>query len=123
MSDRIGKRLWAPALLMISMQPGLAQLGPAPDPSPFAPGTLKRPIFDTARPVHDITPDREPAAAGVVAEVDGRPVTLGDVGDAIRELPASMSQLPFADLFPLILEKLVRQQALVIRAQHQGLDE
>ena len=32
--------------------PALAQTGPAvakPDPSPFAPGDMKKPIFDTAR--------------------------------------------------------------------------
>ncbi len=59
----------------------------------------------------------------MVAEVDGRAVTLGDVADAIRELPASLQALPFADLFPGVLAKLVRQQALVIRAQQQALDE
>ena len=59
----------------------------------------------------------------MVAEVDGRAVTLGDVGDAIAELPTTVRNLPFADLYPSILGQLVRQQALVIRAQRQALDE
>lgn len=100
-----------------------AQLAPAPDPSPLAPGDLKKPIFDTQTPVYDTTHAAEKSAGTVVAEVDGRTVTLGDVGDAIKELPASVSALPFAELYPSVLAKLVRQQALVIRAQQQALDE
>jgi peptidyl-prolyl cis-trans isomerase C len=100
-----------------------AQPAPKPDPSPFAPGDLKRPIFDTQTRVYDEAHAQEKSAGTVVADVDGRAVTLGDVGDAIKELPPSMAARPFADLFPNVLAKLVRQQALVIRAQQQALDE
>jgi peptidyl-prolyl cis-trans isomerase C len=100
-----------------------AQLAPAPDPSPLAPGDLKKPIFDTQTPLYDTSHAEEKSASTVVAEVDGRAVTLGDVGDAIKELPASVAALPFAELYPSVLAKLVRQQALVIRAQQQALDE
>ena len=100
-----------------------AQLAPKPAPSPLAPGDLKRPIFDTHTPVYDTTDKHAKSAGTIVAEVDGRAVTLGDLADAIAELPPSMKNLPFADLFPGVLGKLVRVQALVIRAQHQGLDE
>jgi peptidyl-prolyl cis-trans isomerase C len=100
-----------------------AQLAPKPDPSPLAPGDLKRPIFDTRTPVYD-TADRQANSANiVVAEVDGRPVTLGDVGDAIADLPRSMKDLPFDNLFPGVLGKLVSVQALVIRSHRQGVDE
>jgi peptidyl-prolyl cis-trans isomerase C len=84
---------------------------------------MKRPIFDTRTPVYGTTKQQEKSASTVVAEVDGRAVTLGDVQDAIAELPPSVKNLAFADLFPGILGKLVRQQALVIRAQRQALDE
>jgi peptidyl-prolyl cis-trans isomerase C len=100
-----------------------AQLAPAADPSPLAPGDLKRPIFDTRTPVYGATKQQEKSASTVVAEVDGRAVTLGDVADAIQELPANVSSLPFEELFPGILSQLVRQEALAIRAQRQGLDE
>ncbi len=92
-------------------------------PSPFAPGDLKRPVFDTQTPVYDLTDAQAKSASTVVAEVDGRAVTLGDVGDAIRRLPANVAALPFADLYPGVLAQLVRQEALVIRAQRQALDE
>jgi peptidyl-prolyl cis-trans isomerase C len=100
-----------------------AQAAPQTDPSPFAPGDLKRPIFDTQTPVYDAIPGQAKSASTVVAEVDGRAITLGDVGDAITELPVTVRNLPFADLFPGILAQLISQQALVIRAQHQALDE
>jgi peptidyl-prolyl cis-trans isomerase C len=100
-----------------------AQVAPKPDPSPFAPGDLKRPIFDTSTPQYSTADEQAKSASTVVAEVDGRAVTLGDVADAIKELPASVSALPFNALFPTIRDQLVRQQALVIRAQQQALDE
>lgn len=100
-----------------------AQPAPPPDPSPLAPGDLKRPIFDTQTPVYDTVGQQAKSANMVVAEVDGRAVTLGDVQDAIAELPPSMKNVAFIDLFPGVLGKLIRQQALVIRANRQGLDE
>ena len=100
-----------------------AQTAPKADPSPLAPGDLKHPIFDTMTPVYDGSHAQEKSASTVVADVDGRAVTLGDIADAIKEMPPSMSGMPFGDLFPGVLAKLVRQQALVIRAQQQALDE
>ncbi|MBN8900866.1 MAG: hypothetical protein J0H57_07505 [Rhodospirillales bacterium] len=66
-----------------------------------------------------------PAQPGsqVVAEVDGRPVTLADVGDAIRALPPSMAALPFDVLFPAVRDQLVTEQAVVNRAHQAGLDD
>jgi peptidyl-prolyl cis-trans isomerase C len=111
-------------LLLIALAtPAIAMAQPGPDPSPFAAGDLKRPIFDTQTSVPNPTNQQEKSASTVVAEVDGRAITLGDVANAIAELPSSVSALPFNDLFPSILEQLVRQQALVIRAQQQALDE
>ena len=105
--------------------PGLAvaQLGNRPSPSPLAPGDLKTPIFDTNTPVYDSTGEQAKSAKTVVAEVDGRPITLGDVADTIAGLPPTARSLPFADLFPSVLDQLVRQQALVIRAHRQAIDE
>jgi peptidyl-prolyl cis-trans isomerase C len=96
---------------------------PAPSPSPAAPGDLKRPIFDTLAPVFGPSDAEAKSAATVVAEVEGRAITLGDVKDAIAELPPNVAALPFMDLYPGVLNKLIRQQALVIRAQRQAVDE
>ena len=92
-------------------------------PSPVAPGDLSRPAFDTTTPVYDSISGPDKAAATVVAEVEGRPITMGDVGDAIRALPPSLAQLPMVTLYPRVLEQLINQQALVVRAQQQGVDD
>ncbi len=93
------------------------------EPSPVAPGTLSRPVFDTTKPVYDPASGIDNAANTVIAEIEGHPITLGDIGDAIRALPPNMAGLPFEALYPGILEQLVRQESMVMRAQSQGLDE
>src|ERR1700679_1123730 len=98
-----------------------AQSTPSADPSPLAPGDLKRPIFDTQTPVYDTAGQQAKSANKVVAEVDGRPITLGDVSATIAELPPTVRNLPFSELFPGILTQLVKQEALAIRAQRQGI--
>ena len=112
-------------LAIAAWSPGFAQQTPSSDaaPSPFAPGDLKRPIFDTTRPAYATAEQKGDRGNTVIAEVDGRAVTLGEVGDAIAELPTTIRNLPFPDLFPGIQAQLIRQQALVIRAQRQALDE
>ncbi len=112
-------------LLCAALAPGVAaaQLAPAPSPSPLAPGTLKAPVFDTTTHVYNSRTTPEQSANIIVAEVDGRAVTLGEVGDAVRDLPKSVQSLPYTELFPIVLDDLVRREALVIRAQHQRLDE
>ena len=91
--------------------------------SPVSPPTLNAPVFDTVTPVYGGSTAGAKPAKTVVAEVDGRVITLGDVADAIRDLPPSMQNLPFEDVFPSVVDQLIRTQALAIRAQHQGLDE
>jgi peptidyl-prolyl cis-trans isomerase C len=109
---------------------GLATVGPAAAqsegksaPSPAAPGDLSKPVFNTTAPVYDSVAGLDKAAKTIVAEVEGRPITLGDVGDAIRALPAATANLPFDTLYPQVLEQLIGQAALVIRAQQDGADE
>ncbi|OYV36665.1 MAG: hypothetical protein B7Z80_14945, partial [Rhodospirillales bacterium 20-64-7] len=102
-------------------RPVLAQA--ASEVSPLVPGTLKKPIFDTVTPVYKTAKKPGSTATTVVAEVDGRAVTLGDVGDAIAELPPTVQALPLMTLFPRIVDELVRRQALDIRAHQQGIDE
>ncbi|MGA3002911.1 MAG: peptidylprolyl isomerase [Acetobacteraceae bacterium] len=103
--------------------PASAQTDSKSAPSPVAPGDLSKPVFNTTAPVYDSVASLDKAAKTVVAEVEGRPITLGDVGDAIRALPAAAAELPFDALYPQVLEQLIGQAALVIRAQQDGVDE
>ncbi len=66
---------------------------------------------------------RTKSARTLVAEVDGRAVTLGDTADAIEQLPPNVRAMPFAAVFLGMIDKVVREQALVIRAYQLGLDE
>ena len=92
-------------------------------PSPAGVTDFTKPQFDTMTPVFGTTDANAKGPGTVVAEVDGRAITLGDVGDQIKELPASVSHLPFETLYPLVLDRLIKQQALLIRAQKDGIDD
>lgn len=100
----------------------LAPLGVRPSPSPLAPADLTKPAFDTATPKYAPSQGLSKSAGTVVAEVDGRVITLGDVGDAIRSMPTSISAMPFEALFDTVVDQLVRREALAIRAQQLGLE-
>jgi peptidyl-prolyl cis-trans isomerase C len=114
---------WAILAAILPATTVRAQLGPQADPTPFAPGDPKRPIFDTRTAAHDTASLEEESASRMVAEVDGRVVTLGDVRDAIGRLPTRVRNLPLDQLYPGIVEQLVRQEALVIRAEQRGVDQ
>ncbi|MBV9812668.1 MAG: peptidylprolyl isomerase, partial [Acetobacteraceae bacterium] len=75
---------------------------PAPSPSATAPGS--------------------PAAADpVVATVNGDPIHLSDVSAAAKSLPAQFRSMPPQQLFPLVLNQLIDQQAMVDMARKTGL--
>ena len=109
--------------VLLAGAPALAQMTPKKAVSPAVPGDLSKPAYDTKTPVYDVSAGRNKSASTVVAEIEGRAITLGDVGDAIRALPPSVAQLPFESLFPHVVDTLIKQQALVVRAQQDGLDE
>src|SRR4051794_38704316 len=81
--------------------------------SPVAPPTTKAPVFDTTSPVYN-PPSTKKAADTVVAEVDGRSITLGEVADAISSLPLGVQRTPYDELFPVVVDRLIARQALVI---------
>jgi peptidyl-prolyl cis-trans isomerase C len=108
---------------LATARPAAAQTDGKSAPSPAAPGDLSKPVFNTTTPIYDSVASLDKAAKTIVAEVEGRPITLGDVGDAIRALPAATAALPFDTLYPDVVEQLIGQAALVIRAQQVGADE
>ena len=114
-----------PPLSVIAALAGalMAAQAAAQSASPAAPGDLTRPQFDTETPQFDVTGQMAKAPKTVVAEVDGRPITLGDVGDTIRGLPPAIGQRPFETLFLQARQELIQRQALVILAHQSGVDE
>jgi peptidyl-prolyl cis-trans isomerase C len=59
----------------------------------------------------------------VVANVDGHPIRLTELGKASDTLPDNLRAMPFESLYPALLERMIDHQALVMMARRQGLDE
>jgi peptidyl-prolyl cis-trans isomerase C len=84
---------------------------------------MSKPMFNTTSPVFDSGSGADKAATAIVADVAGRSITMGEVGDAIRALPPSMANLPFETVYPGVLSRLITTTALAIHAQNKGLDD
>lgn len=101
-------------------QPGLAQSGQAQtgqaQTGQAQPGT---PPGAAAPQVAPGTPAGNP----VVARVEQEEIRLSDVQAAIGELPPELRGAPGQMLFPLVLDQLIAQKALVAAARAQGLDK
>lgn len=59
----------------------------------------------------------------VVAKVDGQPIHLSEVQDAVQALPQNLRGMPPKTLYPLLLDQLIDEQALVAQARKSGLDK
>ena len=112
------------ALCLAGLGPALAQTaGQTADPSPFAPGDLKKPIFDTSKPTYNVADAQRKTDSTVVADVGGRSITLGTVADVIKTLPPAEQTLSYPLLFAQVRSQLIAQQAMVIQAHNTGVDE
>ena len=92
-------------------------------PSPAAVKDLTKPTYDTVTPEYPKTDYVGKAAETVVADVDGRSISLGEVGDAIRALPAATANQPFDQVYQKVLSDLMRRLVLVARGHGAGLDD
>lgn len=120
------KSAFPPALaaLMCLLASSLAVAQNLPQaPSPATGMSLSKPQFDTETPHYDLTGESEKAADTVVADVGGRTITLGNVGDGVRDLPPGPRAQPFETVYPGVLKRLIQIEALVLRAQKRGLDK
>jgi peptidyl-prolyl cis-trans isomerase C len=59
----------------------------------------------------------------VVAKVDGKPILLSDLKDAVQNLPHNAQSLPPQTLYPMLLDQLIDGRALVAEARRSGLDK
>ncbi|WP_048863136.1 peptidylprolyl isomerase, partial [Acidisphaera rubrifaciens] len=65
----------------------------------------------------------KPATDPLLATVNGAPIHLSDVQDAMRTLPQQARTMPQQILVPMLVDQLIDRQALVITAKKQGLDK
>jgi peptidyl-prolyl cis-trans isomerase C len=59
----------------------------------------------------------------VVAKVDGKPIHLSELKDAVQTLPENMRALPPPALYPMLLDQMIDARALVSEAHKTGLDK
>jgi peptidyl-prolyl cis-trans isomerase C len=59
----------------------------------------------------------------VVASVEGHLIYLSDLGEASKSLPENLQGLPFDTLYPVLLDRMIDHQSLVIMARRQGLEQ
>src|ERR1700761_3653330 len=69
------------------------------------------------------TPAAPRNADPVVASVEGHLIYLSDLAEASKTLPDNLRSLPFETLYPVLLDRMVDHQALVIMAHQRGLDD
>jgi peptidyl-prolyl cis-trans isomerase C len=70
------------------------------------------------------TPATPPAAAEnpVVARIDGLEIRLNELQDEARRLPEELRNMPQGMLYPLLLDQMITQKAIVASARAAGLD-
>jgi peptidyl-prolyl cis-trans isomerase C len=64
-----------------------------------------------------------PPADPVVAKVDGQPIRLSDLKDAVQGLPDNLRGMPPQTLYPMLLDQLIDGRALAAEAHKSGLDQ
>lgn len=96
MPVRLGGSLRLAAALLLLAAPAFAQTGAAPSPAPSG-------------------------GDPVVATVNGQPIHLSDVKQAVESLPANVRALPPEMLYPKLIESIVSEKALADAARKQGL--
>jgi peptidyl-prolyl cis-trans isomerase C len=102
-------RIAAPAFRLLSATCGVALLGCA--------GALAQ------TPAPQTPPAAAAAADPVVAKVNGQPIHLSDLKDAVQSLPENLRGVPPQTLYPMLLDQLIDGRALVAEARKTGLDK
>jgi peptidyl-prolyl cis-trans isomerase C len=59
----------------------------------------------------------------VLAKVNGQPIHMSELKAAAEALPAQARSMPPQQLYPLLLEQLVDEQALLVEARKDGADK
>jgi peptidyl-prolyl cis-trans isomerase C len=86
----------------------------APPVNPFA--GMRAPDTKIANVV---SPSTDP----LVANVEGHPIYLSELGDAVQTLPEQLQKMPFEVIYPLLLDRMVDHEALVLMARRERLDD
>ncbi len=73
--------------------------------------------------VQNIAPTAQSSPDPVIGSVEGHLIYLSDLGEAMKTLPENLRGLPFDTLYPVLLDRMVDHEALVIMAKRSGLEQ
>jgi peptidyl-prolyl cis-trans isomerase C len=76
-----------------------------------------------AAPSADAAAPLQGPADPIVASVEGHLIYLSDLGEASKTLPENLRGMPFDSLYPVLLDRMVDHQALVMMAERKGLEQ
>jgi peptidyl-prolyl cis-trans isomerase C len=109
-------------------QQGTTAAPSAMAPSAMAPGAT--PQSGTSAPAPSgagAVPGDANAAKGtsdpVVGSVEGHLIYLSDLAQASQTLPPNLRGMPFETLYPVLLDRMIDHEALVMMARRRGLEE
>ncbi len=97
------------AALAIALVPAAALAQPTPPSGAGAAQTAPKPA--------------EPGADPVVAKVGAHTIHMSEVKAATQNLPPNARSLPEQVLYPMLLDRMIDEQLLVIEARRDGLDK
>lgn len=102
--------------LLLSPVAALAQSTASPASGlGIAPGSVGAPA-DTAAP-------QQGQANPVVGSVEGHLIYLSDLSEALKTLPENLRGMPFDTVYPVLLDRMIDHEALVMMAERKGLDQ
>lgn len=59
----------------------------------------------------------------VIGSVEGHLIYLSDLSEAAKTLPDNLKGMPFDSLYPVLLDRMIDHEALVMMARRTGLDQ
>jgi peptidyl-prolyl cis-trans isomerase C len=78
---------------------------------------------DSAATLADPTAPLQGQANPVVGSVEGHLIYLSDLGQALKTLPENLRGMPFDTVYPVLLDRMIDHEALVMMAERKGLDQ
>jgi peptidyl-prolyl cis-trans isomerase C len=111
-----------PGLLLASacLAPSVA-LAQGTSPKAADPGLAIAPNAVPGAP--QVAAPRQGAPDPVVGSVEGHLIYLSDLGEASKTLPENLRGLPFDTLYPVLLDRMIDHESLVIMARRKGLEQ
>jgi peptidyl-prolyl cis-trans isomerase C len=71
----------------------------------------------------DASAPAQGVADPVVGSVEGHLIYLSELGEASKTLPENLRGMPFDTLYPVLLDRMVDHEALVMMAERRGLEQ